>query len=89
MKTFFTKTMPYIIIMLFYGFFATGLAENITLDKKVRIKAIGIPLADHYAGVVAYEKYKKQMKFADFQLLLLPGAYSGKYYTSNPPITIR
>jgi len=85
MKTFFTKTMPYIIIMLFYGFFATGLAENITLDKKVRIKAIGIPLADHYAGVVAYEKYKKQMKFADFQLLLLPGPELVRAYFYSEP----
>lgn len=42
-------------------------------DKKVSIKAVAIPLADHYAGIVAYEKYKNKMKHADYDLLLLPG----------------
>jgi len=32
------------------------------------IKALYIPLADHYAAVVAYEKYGKQMQHADFQI---------------------
>ncbi len=41
-------------------------------DKKP-IKAIYIPLADHYAGVVAYEKYHGEMKYADFQIEMMSG----------------
>ena len=36
-------------------------------DKQV-IKAIYIPLADHYAGIIAYEKYRGKMKLADYQI---------------------
>jgi len=36
--------------------------------KKQPIKALYIPLADHYAALVAYERYRTQMKYADFQL---------------------
>lgn len=32
------------------------------------IKALYIPLADHYAALVAYERYRDQMIHADFQL---------------------
>ena len=32
------------------------------------IKALYIPLADHYAGLVAYERYRDKMQYADFQL---------------------
>lgn len=37
-------------------------------NARQTIKAIYIPLADHYAGIVAYEKYRAQMKKADFQI---------------------
>ncbi len=30
-------------------------------DNRQTIKAIYIPLADHYPGIVAYEKYRDQM----------------------------
>lgn len=43
------------------------------MAERQRIKAIGIPLADHYAGIVAYEKYRNQMQFADYQIKILPG----------------
>jgi len=36
--------------------------------EKQSIKALYIPLADHYAALVAYEKYGSQMQFADFQI---------------------
>lgn len=36
--------------------------------ERQRIKALYIPLADHYAALVAYERYRKQMKYADFQI---------------------
>ena len=32
------------------------------------IKALYIPLADHYAALVAYERYRKQMRHANFQI---------------------
>ena len=32
------------------------------------ITAIYIPLADHYAGIIAYEKYRHQMKHADYTI---------------------
>ncbi len=32
------------------------------------VKALYIPLADHYAALVVYERYRKQMKYADFQI---------------------
>lgn len=35
---------------------------------KQTIKAIYIPLADHYAGIVAYEKYRGEMKKADYMI---------------------
>ena len=38
------------------------------LEAKEKIKAVGIPLADHYAAVVAYHKYRHIMKYADYKL---------------------
>lgn len=35
---------------------------------KQTIKALYIPLADHYAALMAYEKYHHKMKHADFQI---------------------
>lgn len=36
---------------------------------KQPIKALYIPLADHYAALVAYERYKDQMIYADFEII--------------------
>ena len=41
--------------------------------EKFKIHAVGIPLADHYAGIVAYEKYKNKMMHAEYSLEILPG----------------
>jgi NitT/TauT family transport system substrate-binding protein len=35
---------------------------------RARIRAAYIPLADHYAGIVAYEKYRGEMRHADYQI---------------------
>lgn len=35
---------------------------------KTTVNALYIPLADHYAAVLAYERYRDQMQYADFQL---------------------
>ena len=39
-----------------------------TVSAKERIDALYIPLADHYALIVAYEKYGKQMHRADLRI---------------------
>ena len=36
--------------------------------NRLTIKALYIPLADHYASIVAYERYRSQMIHADFKL---------------------
>lgn len=50
-----------------------SLSFSVLSAQKVPILALGIPLADHYAGIVAYERYKNKMKHADYKLLILPG----------------
>lgn len=44
-----------------------------SMAERQRIHAIAIPLADHYAAIVAYERHREQMQFADYQLTILPG----------------
>lgn len=57
--------------------------------ERMRIKAIGIPLADHYAGIVAYEKYRGEMQYADYQLEILPDpALVRSYFRSEPDADI-
>jgi len=41
-------------------------------DAKVRVLALYIPLADHYAALVAFERYHDQMQYADFQIEQMP-----------------
>ncbi len=41
-------------------------AANIFAEGKQTIKALFIPLADHYAGVLAYDKYRHEMTDADY-----------------------
>ena len=73
-----------IAVMLLLVAFATPVQA-----EKQRIKAIGIPLADHYAGIVAYEKYRQEMQYADYQLLLLPGPELVRgYFLSEPDADI-
>ena len=47
------------------GYNANAIAEN---ASRKTIKALYIPLADHYAALVAYERYRDKMQYADFQL---------------------
>ena len=37
-------------------------------DKAI-IKSLYLPLADHYAAIVAYEKYRSEMKEADYVII--------------------
>lgn len=52
-------------IIVFSSFSLTAYSQN---NKKQTIKALYIPLADHYAALVAYERYRNKMKYADFQI---------------------
>ncbi|MEE8057373.1 MAG: ABC transporter substrate-binding protein [Pseudomonadales bacterium] len=45
-----------------------ALLTPVTYAEKMPVKAAYIPLADHYAGIVAYEKYRDQMKKADYSI---------------------
>ena len=56
------------LIKLFAVSIAIIVVTQSVLAQKETIKAIYIPLADHYAGIVAYEKYKDEMKHADYQI---------------------
>ncbi len=80
-----TKPVLWIIILATLVIVAPGSAEKSFAREKERIKAIGIPLADHYAGIVAYERYRSKMKAADFQLLLLPGPHLVRSYFHSEP----
>lgn len=40
--------------------------------NKVPVHALYVPLADHYAGIVAYERYRSTFKHADFSLEQMP-----------------
>ncbi len=44
-----------------------GAAVSVAGTREV-IKSLYIPLADHYAALIAYERYAPQMKYADFQI---------------------
>ena len=48
---------------------------------QIKIKALYIPLADHYAAIVAYEKYRNVMKHADYEIIQMKSwpALRGKF----------
>jgi len=69
------KYMPiamkkYSLFLLFSLFFLLSSFTSISFSQpaKQTIKALYIPLADHYAALVAYERYRKKMKYADFKI---------------------
>lgn len=75
-----------ILIMTCWTFISGALC---IADERIPVHAIGIPLADHYPGIVAYEKYRHQMKEADFELKLLPGPKLVRaYFLSQPDADI-
>ncbi|RDH85316.1 MAG: nitrate ABC transporter substrate-binding protein [endosymbiont of Galathealinum brachiosum] len=57
----------YFISSLFLATYGSSALADSTSSKQT-IKALYIPLADHYAALVAYDRYASQMKFADFQI---------------------
>ena len=57
-----------IILWILLSVASLSHAQNNPLSSKQIVKSLYIPLADHYAAIVAYERYAKDMKYADFQL---------------------
>ncbi|AGX87358.1 ABC transporter substrate-binding protein [Candidatus Symbiobacter mobilis] len=55
------------------------------MAQRQRIELVGIPLADHYAAIVAYEKYRGQMQHADFRLKILSGPDLVRAYFLSEP----
>ena len=79
-----------VITLLAVIVFTCAYVSSVCLaDNRERIKAIGIPLADHYAGIVAFEKYRDKMQYADYQLMILPGpGLVRAYFRSEPDADI-
>jgi len=60
------KSITFDVLFLFIiSFLCVSLAHA---QAKQTVTAIYIPLADHYAGIVAYEKYRDKMEKADYRI---------------------
>ncbi len=53
---------------LFYFIGVTIFILSSSLFAKEKVHALYVPLADHYAAIVAYERYGSQMQYADFKI---------------------
>lgn len=56
-----------LLLTVFLSVSSNVYAINTNLNRQT-VKALYIPLADHYAALVAYERYRDKMQHADFQL---------------------
>jgi NitT/TauT family transport system substrate-binding protein len=45
-----------------------AISLTVLVEERQTIRAAYIPLADHYAGIVAYEKYAPSMAHADYRI---------------------
>ncbi len=61
------RLITYLAVVITMVFVLTLSASAHTSERK-EIKALYIPLADHYASIVAYERYRSEMQYADFQI---------------------
>ena len=61
------KKIHAVIALFLLLVLASGVGPSVA-NSKEPIKALYIPLADHYAGIVAYEKYRGEMKEADYTI---------------------
>ena len=59
----------FIVLLVTISFPLRVYAAKAELSSRMPIKALYIPLADHYAAVVAYERYRNEMKYADFDIM--------------------
>ena len=64
-----TEAIAFYILFLFIISLLNGqLVYTQEKQAKQIVTAIYIPLADHYAGIVAYEKYRDKMQYADYRI---------------------
>lgn len=61
------KKTVFILLLMVLTVWAVGTTHS-QAGEKQPIRAIYIPLADHYPGIVAYEKYRDAMVKADFSI---------------------
>lgn len=59
------KLLLLFVVFIFAAGYISG-EENNTKRKQINFSYI--PLADHYAVIIAYEKYAKEMKYADLKI---------------------
>ena len=66
--------LPLFLMFLFLLLSSFSLAAETTPvppdgpGQKQQVTALYVPLADHYPGIVAYEKYGSTMQYADYQI---------------------
>ena len=58
----------FLALWLSISFCSMAFAEPMPLANRKTIKALYIPLADHYAALVAHDRYRDEMEFADFEI---------------------
>ena len=68
LQRFFTLIKRPFVIVLYSGLWLALTSLSVTAQSRQTVKALYIPLADHYAAIVAYERYRDDMQHADFQL---------------------
>ena len=65
------RAIDYFIVVLLLtslSFLFNSDAASAATATRQPVKALYIPLADHYAALVAYERYRNEMKYADFHI---------------------
>jgi NitT/TauT family transport system substrate-binding protein len=60
------RSLPILLLIAALGWTVPAQAE------KQPFLLLGLPLADHYAAIVAYEKYRERMVHADLSIRILP-----------------
>ncbi|NMP31286.1 ABC transporter substrate-binding protein [Thalassotalea sp. M1531] len=60
------------VILVFFTVTLLLSTRGYTKDEKLKINALYIPLADHYAAIIAYELYRYDMEYADFSIERVP-----------------
>ena len=65
------KILFTIFSIIFLGLYPGG--SECYARQKQSIRALYLPLADHYPGIVAYEKYRGKMRHADYTIERMDG----------------
>ena len=65
------QLIPRVLIIVLTSILShMAMADDQSADVAIKqsVNAAYIPLADHYAALIAFEKYRSKMKFADFTI---------------------